>query len=219
MSEENQNEEKVSENIELSFFQKINPVNKDIWIQIAFFLIGTIGSLFFLYYILYMDSKDALVRQNILPQDLEWMLYVGTILLGIDIAILFAPTGEKYHRKIQFKKNFDSFLITIGESLRDRDYDIAKEIGDETLKKMRELHVKEKKAQLLLILRKVNANRKFYSKLQKAKDLKQDGNIQGANRALWDIMPLINRYNQLISKELIDEYNHLIQEMQQLSAR
>jgi hypothetical protein len=72
-----------------SFIQQMNLFKKSYNIQFTVLIMWIISSIMVIYYIIYQDAYMDLIRREILPADLSWMLYAALTMVLIGFGLLF----------------------------------------------------------------------------------------------------------------------------------
>lgn len=112
--------EKTEFALKPTFLQKISPLNKELYFQYIILASASIASFLLVYYITYQDYIIDLIRNNILPRNMNWMLYVSAVLVIICLLIsIFAPLNEKFF-KIQDVLHREESVIQEAEELIDK---------------------------------------------------------------------------------------------------
>ncbi|MHA1889022.1 MAG: hypothetical protein ACTSX0_13435 [Promethearchaeota archaeon] len=136
------------------FIQKISPLNKELHFQYLVFSLASVASFLLVYYLTYQDYIVDLIRNNILPRNLDWMLYVSAGLIVICLVIcLFAPLSERFFKVQEILQKEPRILHEVEQLLDSFEFSEARQLIETYLEERYQFSLKKNLNEILNFLR------------------------------------------------------------------
>ncbi|MCF2141670.1 MAG: hypothetical protein K9W44_16580 [Candidatus Lokiarchaeota archaeon] len=143
----------------LSLIQKISPMNKIISIQFIILSLASVSSFLLVYYLTYQDYITDLIRNNILPYNLKWMLYTSAGIFIICIALsIFGPISERFFIVQEILLKEREILDEADNLINKLDFQQARELIESYLDERYKYGLKKNKKNILNKLKIAQSN-------------------------------------------------------------
>jgi len=193
----NENIDKSNRN-NISFFQRISPLNKSLTIQIIFLTICIISASLALYYIFYQENIQIFIYEGILPSNLNWMLFFiggsGFVLF----VMLFAPLDESFFIKRELFDKIPLVLESIDIKFSEELFNDAINIIESYFNELLKNHIFKKNDKLLHVYKQALINKNFKILLKKINDLLNVNAINDFNQELNSALSIMENDDDYI---------------------
>ena len=183
---------------DISFFQRISPLNKSLTIQIIFLTICILSASLALYYIFYQENIDIFIHEGILPSNLNWMLFFIGGSAFILFGMLFAPLDESFFIKRELFEKITLVLKNIEAKFNDELFNDAIDIIESYFNELLTNHIYKKNEKLLLVYKQALINKNFQILLKKINDLYNVNALREFTQEIRSAMQLIENDHDYI---------------------
>jgi len=193
----NENIDKSKGN-DISFFQRISPLNKSLTIQIIFLTICIISASLALYYIFYQENIQIFIYEGILPNNLNWMLYFIGGSAFVLFMMLFAPLDESFFIKRELFDKIPLVLKNIEVKFSEELFNDVINIIESYFNELLSNHIFKKNDKLLHVYKQALINKNFKILLKKINDLLNVNAINDFNQELKSALSIMENDDDYI---------------------
>ena len=192
-----ENNDKSNRN-DISFFQRISPLNKSLTIQIIFLTICILSASLALYYIFYQENIDIFIYEGILPSNLNWMLFFIGGSAFVLFGMLFAPLDESFFIKRELVEKITIVLKNVEAKFNEELFNDAINIIESYFNELLTNHIYKKNEKLLLVYKQALINKNFQILLKKINDLYNVNALREFTQEIRSAMQLIENDHEYI---------------------
>jgi hypothetical protein len=192
-----ENTDKLKGN-DISFFQRISPLNKSLTIQIIFLTICIISASLALYYIFYQENIQIFIYEGILPNNLNWMLFFIGGSAFVLFVMLFAPLDEPFFIKRELVDKITLVLKNIDVKFSEELFNEAINIIESYFNELLANHIYKKNEKLLHVYKQALINKNFKILLKKINDLYNVNSLREFTQEIRSALILIENEDDYI---------------------
>ena len=182
----------------ISFYQRISPLNKSLTIQIIFLTISILSASLALYYYFYQENIDFFIYEGILPSNLDWMLFFIGGSTFVLLGLLFGPLDESFFIKRELFDKIPFVLKNIKLKFNEELFDEAINIIELYFTELHTNNIYKKNEKLLLLYKKALINKNFKTLLKKINDLHNVNALREFTQEIRSAMQLIENDHEYI---------------------